>query len=292
MPVMVAESPLAQSIASNAKGTGKSIKDFSTSRRDTYMLNPFDIIIEEDFNARDITAPKVQEHIDNLAKSIKAIGLQRPLKVRMKNGKPILIDGECRLRAVIRAIEVYDAEIIAVEVKTTDRTMSDAEATLSLVVENSGLELNALEKSVVFKRLASYGWNHNEIAERAGCSAVRVGQLIELAAVPESVKEMIRNDEIAPTLAWSIAKENDFDEKATIRCINKALKEARRSGRNRVTARHVGGRVSFKSSVCSILSSAIDVCADEEENGDEIVLLTLTRAKFEELQGLTKLNLL
>jgi ParB/RepB/Spo0J family partition protein len=292
MSTLVAESDLAKSIASKAQGTGKSIKDFMKGRRDQYMLNPFDIVIEDGFNARDINSAKSQEHIDGLAKSITAIGLQRPLKVRMKNGRPVLIDGECRLRGTIRAIEVYGAEIVAVPVALTDKTMSDAEATLSLVVENSGEPLNALEKSVVYKRLQTYGWSLQDIAERAGCSAVRVSQLIELAGVPDEVKEMIRNDEIAPTLAWSIAKENDFDAKATIRCIKTALKEAKRSGRNRVTARHVGSRQSFKATLTGILSSAVDVCADEEENGQEIVLVTFTREQFDMLQGLTKLNLL
>jgi ParB family transcriptional regulator, chromosome partitioning protein len=290
MPVLEAESPLAKSIAANAKVDGTSIKDYMKGRRDVYMLNPFDIEIEPGFNARDVTRPEVQEHIDNLAKSIKEIGLQRPLKVRMKNNKPKLIDGECRLRATIRAIEVYEAEIVAIPVTTTDKTMTDAEATLALVVENSGLDLNALEKSVVFKRLVAFGWSLNEIAERAGLSAVRVSQLIELAAVPDSVKEMIRNDEIAPTLAWSIAKENDFDEKATLRCIKAAMKEARRSGRNKVTARHVGGRVSFKSSITSILSSA-EVFADSED-GEDIVMVTFTRDQFDNLQKLAKINLL
>lgn len=292
MNVLVAESDLGKSIAAKAAGEGKSIKDFMKGRRDQYMLNPFDIVIEDGFNARDVNSPAVQQHIDELALSIKADGLLRPLKVRMKGNRPVLIDGECRLRATIRAIEVYEAEIVAIPVLLTDKTMTDAEATLALVAENSGLPLNALEKAVVFKRLQTYGWQLGEIAERACCSAVRVSQLIELAGVPEAVKEMIRNDEIAPTLAWSIAKENDFDEKATIRCIQTALKEAKRSGRTRVTARHVGTRQSFKMNITSILSGAIDVCADTEENGDEIVLVTFTREQFDALQGIAKLKLL
>lgn len=289
MSVLEAESPLAKSIAAKAQGQGKSIKDFMKGRRDTYMLNPFDIVIEQGFNARDINSTAALEHIDGLAQSIKAIGLQRALKVRMKNGSPVLIDGECRLRATILAIETYGAEIVAVPVTLTDKTMSDADATLSLVVENSGLALNSLEKSVVFKRLQTYGWSLGDIAQRAGCTAARIGQLIELAGVSDSVKTMIRDDEISPTLAWSIAKENDFDEKATLKCIKSALKEAKRSGRSRVTARHVGSRPSFKASMISILGSAADVCEDTE---DDMVLVTFTRDQFDELQRLTKLSLI
>ena len=287
MPVMEAESPLAKNIAAGAKGTGKSIKDYMKGRRDVYMVNPFDIEIEDGFNARDVTSPKVVEHIDNLAISIKEIGLQRPLKVRMKKGRPILIDGECRLRATIRAIEVYDAEIVAVPVTTTDKTMSDAEATLALVVENSGLDLNALEKSLVFKRLASYGWSTNDIAARAGLSSVRVIQMLELAAVPESLKEMIRRDEIAPTLAWSLAKDNDFDEKTTMQCVKAALKQARNAGRNKVTARHVGGsRVSFKASVLNIFAGGMI-----EDVGEDGIVIAFTREEAEQLAQLKVISL-
>jgi ParB/RepB/Spo0J family partition protein len=289
MPVLEATTPLAQSIAQRAKkGGSKSIKELMQGRSDNYKLNPFDIVIEPGFNARDVNSPKVQEHIDGLAKSISAIGLQRALKVRMKSGTAFLVDGECRLRAVIRAIEVYGAEIRTVEVKLADKTMSDAEATLSLVVDNSGLDLNALEKAAVFKRLDSYGWTLNEIAERAGLSSVRVSQLIELAAVPESIKDMIRSDEIAPTLAWSISKENNFDEADTMRCIKTALAEAKGQGRKRVTARHVAGtRTSIKQTVTSILRECTP-----EDCGEDGIVLAFTRDQFDALQQALKLNLL
>lgn len=292
MPALEAQSPLAKEIAALKSGDAKSIKDLMKGRADVYKLNPFDIQIEPGFNARDVTSPKVQEHIESLAQSIASIGLQKPIKVQMRNGRAKLIDGECRLRAVIRAIEVHGAEIRTVDAILANKTLSDAEATLALVVDNGGLDLNALEKAQAFKRLDAFGWSRKEIAERAGYTEARVGQLIELAGVPDELKTMIKNDEISSTLAWSIAKENDFDAEATMSCVKAALAEAQSKGRVKVTARSVAGtRTSIKSTVSSILKSA-DICEDEEEDGDGMVIVSFRRDDWNTLQQALKLNLI
>lgn len=286
MPVLEAESTLAQSIQSNAKGEAQSIKDIMLGRSDVYKLNPFDIVIEPGFNARDVNSPGTLEHIDGLAKSIANFGLQRPLKVRMKGNRPVLRDGECRLRAVKRAIEVYGAEIRTVDCLLASKGMSDADDILSLVVENSGRDLNALEKSDVFKRLMSHGWSLNEIADRSGLSTVRVTQLIELAAVPEAVKVMIRNDEIAPTLAWQVAKEEGFDSERTLERITNARETAVKTGKKRVTARFAKGtKTSFRTS----LADCLDGCVVEDMEDDGFVVI-FTREKFEALRELSKFD--
>ena len=293
MPALAAKTPLAKEIASLAStGETNTIKQIMKGRSDVYKINPFNIEIEEGFNERDVTQPKVQAHIDGLAKSIAAIGLQKPIKVKMTKGKAKLIDGECRLRAVIRAIEVYDAEIRTVDAILAPKTMSDAEATLSLVVDNSGLDLNPLEKANVFKRLDAYGWSRKEIADRVGLTEARITQLIELAAVPEPLKEMIKREEIAPTLAWHIAKENDFDADATMEAVDAATAEAKSKGRQKVTARSVAGtRTSIKSTLASSLSAA-DICEDSEEDGEELVIVSFKRGDWDNLQKSLKLNLI
>lgn len=292
MPALEAQTPLAKEIASLKSGSSKTIKELMKGRADVYKLNPFDIQIEPGFNARDVSSPKVQEHIDCLALSIANIGLQRPIKVQMRNGKAKLIDGECRLRAVIRAIEVHGAEIRTVDAILANKTLSDAEATLALVVDNGGLDLNALEKAQAFKRLDAFGWSRKEIAEKSGYTEARVGQLIELAGVPDDLKAMIKGDEISSTLAWSIAKENDFDAEATMTCVKAALAEAQSKGRVKVTARSVAGsRMSIKSTVSTILRAA-DVAEDTEEDGTGMVIVSFARADWDTLQQALKLNLL
>lgn len=288
MPALAPKTDLSKSIASMAVKQSTTIKGLMKGRSDIYKVNPFDIQIEKGFNERNVDAPAVQAHIDNLARSIASIGLQKPLRVRMKGGQAKLLDGECRLRGVIRAIEVYGAEIRTVEVMLASKTMSDAEATLALVVDNSGLELNPLEKSGVFKRLMAYGWSTKEIADGVGCTPSRVTQLIELAAVPDEMKDMIRNGEIAPTLAWSIAKDNDFDSEATMKCVKDGLAEAKSVGQVKVTARNITTpRVSAKSVVSAIFQSA-DICEDVE---DEMVVVSFTRSDWDALEKALKLNI-
>ena len=101
-----ATTPLGKQIAARAEGRTGGIREIAEGRSDVHRVNPFLIKIEPGFNAREIDAPSTQEHIDELAQSIAKIGVQRPLKVRNKGGEMLLKDGECRLRATIRAIEV------------------------------------------------------------------------------------------------------------------------------------------------------------------------------------------
>lgn len=282
--------PLGQSIAARAEGRSGGIKNLSEGRADLYQVNPTLINIEEGFNVRDFESPRMLARIDELAQSIAKVGLKRALKVRMKNGKLVLVDGECRLRAIIRAIEEYGAEIRTVKVELVDRAFSDAEAVLSIAVENDAYELTPLEKGTVYKRLEAFGWSLADIAQSVGLTTVRVTQLIELTAVPEAVKQMIRDGAIAPTLAGRIAKDNDFDEARTIEAVTSAQKVAAQAGRSKITPRSVvSSRPSLKSSLTDIFSAA-SACEDEDE-GETVVILTLSREKADALEALLKIKL-
>lgn len=285
-------SALGQSIAARAEGRTGGIKKLAEGRADLYQINPTLIGIEDGFNVRDFESPRMQERIDQLARSIAKVGLKRALKVRMKNNRLMLVDGECRLRGVFRAIDVYGAEIRAVKVELVDRSFSDAEAVLSIAVENDAFELTPLEKGAVYKRLEAHGWSITDIANSVGLTTVRVIQLIELTAVPESLKLMIREGTIAPTLAGQIAKENDFDEERIIEAVKSAQKVAAETGRKRITPRSVAGtRTSLKASVAHILETAT-VCEEKDEDDEEeVVILTLSRDKVAELEKLLKIKL-
>jgi ParB/RepB/Spo0J family partition protein len=266
---------LAKSIAARAEGRTGGIKEMQEGRADLYKVNPYLIKVEDGFNVRDFESERMAIHVDELAQSIAAVGLKRALKVRMKAGTLVLVDGECRLRAIFRAIEVYGAEIRTIKVEMTDRAFSDADATLSIAVENDALELTPLEKGTVFKRLENYGWAIADIAKSVGLSSVRVTQLIELTSVPEAVKVLIRQGNIAPTLALTIAKDENFDETAIMARVGEAQTTAASKGKTRVTAKNVAGtRTSLREEVAKIIQSAT-ICEDEED-GEETVMIALS----------------
>lgn len=272
MVITAPKSDLAKKIAKRAEGKSGGIKVIAEGRSDVYQINPYRLEVEDCFNARNFDSPEVVEHIDGLARSIAQVGILRPLKVRNKGGRYFLRDGECRLRATYRAIEVYGAEIHAIPVIVQDRSASDADDVLSLIVENSGLNLTPLEQGSVYKRLQAFGWSINDIADKAGCTPTRVTQLLELQGVPEEVKKMIREGKVSSTLAGTVARQCEFDSEAMIRSLHEALKEAEKTGKKKVTAKNVkGSKVSLKKELRAILSKTL--VEEDEDEGEVIIAL-------------------
>lgn len=234
-------------LATSGKQNG--IKGLTSGRSDTFRLNPYLIKVEKGWNSRDFSTPENQEHVDNLARSIAEIGVKEPLTVFWKNNAPVLTDGESRLRATLRAIEVYGAEIVSIPVKTEDKGASEADRVMSQIVRNSGKPLTVFEQAKVFKRLVGFGWDVNDIARKAGCSSARVNQLLELIAAPEAIHKMVTEGRVSATLAWQAVKAASSDEEA-VETLEKAVENANEQGRARATAKDVEAgatpRVSFK----------------------------------------------
>lgn len=302
-PLSFGATPLSQSIAARAEGKSGGIKNLMEGRTDLYQVNPVHINIENGFNVRDFESERMKERIDELAQSIATVGLKRALKVRMKNNKLILVDGECRLRAVRRAIDVYGAHILKVKVEMVERGFSDADAVLSIAVENDALALTVLEKGAVFKRLEAFGWSINDIAKSVGLTPTRIAQMIELTAVPEPVKEMIRAGTIAPSLAGQIAKKHDFDTDRTVAAVEAAQKVATEEGKSKITPRSVArstgtAKESKKSAAptgliddLTTIFKAAHICEDAEEDGREIVVITFSRDEAEKIEMLLNTKL-
>lgn len=272
--MLEATTPLAKKIAARAEGRTGGIKAIADGRSDVFRVNPFLIKIEDGFNAREIDSPSTQQHIDELAQSIAKIGVQRPLKVRNKGGVMLLKDGECRLRATIRAIEVYEAEIHSIPVLLADRSESDADSALGILVENSGLPLTPLAKAVVVTRLKGFGWNDDDIAEKAGMSKARVTQLLDLNGLGEEVKSLIRAEVVSPTLALDIARKNKWDDDATVAEIKDAQVKVAARGKTRVTAKAVA-KVKPINTLADIFAAA-EVETDDGGEGEDIVMITMT----------------
>ncbi len=292
MATTIALSPatdLSKQIAARAKGRNgaTSIKTLMEGRSDVFKINPFDIEVEDGFNVRDFESPEVAEHVDGLALSISEVGVQRPLKVRNKGGKLILVDGECRLRAVVRAIEVYGAEINAIPVILADRAMSDADAALGILVDNSGLDVSPLGKSIVVKRLTAFGWSQADIAKKAGMSKARVIQLLDLAGLSTEVKGLISAGTVSATTALATARANNFDDDKTAAQIKEAATKVAASGKARVTSRALTGG-SLKTTLAGIFGA--EGVAETISDGEvDAVALTISADDWATVQKLLKL---
>ena len=227
-------STAAQALKAEADSKTGGLKALSTDRSDLFRLNPYNLTIKDGWNSRDMRDPDNQSHVDELARSITAIGVQEPLTVYMDGGKPVLTDGHCRLLATLRAIETYGAEIRSIPVKTEPRGSDEKDRLLSQIIRNGGKRLSPLEQGAVYKRLLNLGWTEAEIARRTGAQQIQVSRYINLQAAPEPVLELVATGQVSATLALETIQERGDEQAAEVLTV--AAETAKARGKKKATA--------------------------------------------------------
>lgn len=175
------------------------LQDMASGRKDLYMMDPALLCEDPGWNVRQ-DGEVLHGHIRELADSIKGVGVLEPLTVYLRDGKPYVTNGFCRLAAVRLAME-EGAEIKAVPVRVEDRSFNDADRVLSMITRNSGLPLTPLEKSAVVKRLLGYGWQKPDIVAKTGLALSYVNFLCSLAALDPEIQAQIARGELSADTA-------------------------------------------------------------------------------------------
>lgn len=132
------------------------------------------------------------ETLDELAQSIRELGVLEPLVVRKRAaGGYEIISGERRWRASQRA-GVLDLPIHVVQ-------LEDEQAYLASLVENLQREdLRPLEVARGYARLvSSFSLTQDQIAERVGKSRVSVSNSLRLLKLPESVLTLLEEGKLS-----------------------------------------------------------------------------------------------
>lgn len=132
-----------------------------------------------------------EQALEELAASIREIGIIQPITVREKdNGQYEIIAGERRWRASQRAgISTIPAYI---------RTVSDETMMEMALVENiQRQDLNAIEIALTYQHLAnSTGLTQERIAERVGKSRAQVANFMRLLRLPAEVQMALQSRQI------------------------------------------------------------------------------------------------
>ncbi len=125
-----------------------------------------------------------QGKLNELALSIKEVGLLQPLIVRKKAGKAgyyELIAGERRLRAA----KIAGLKKVAAIIRDFDE---DEAAQVALIENLQREDLNPVEEAMAFERLLHYfAWTQQELAQRLGKSQSAIANKIRLLKLPDSV---------------------------------------------------------------------------------------------------------
>ena len=133
-----------------------------------------------------------EKSLDELADSIKSIGLLEPIVVRANcGGRYQVIAGERRVKACYMA-GVY--KVLAVV-----REVTDEQAAAMTVIENLLREdVNPMDQACGFRRLKDeLGMSQDEIALRTGKSRAAVSNFLRLLQLPPRVQEMVRRGNLS-----------------------------------------------------------------------------------------------
>lgn len=211
------------------------LKDLAAGVSDLFKIDPRIIKVMPGFNVRHENAD-LAEHVASLKQSIEAVGVKTPLKVRLVNDEIFVVDGHCRLKAIMELIG-DGVEIETVPCVPEGKYSTDAERDLELLTSNSGKPLTPLEKADVFKRLLSHGWDRSQIAKKAGLSEKQVSNMLDLSVAPTEVREMISSGAVSATTAMRTIQSEGADKAAET--LKEAVKEAKENGKSKVTPKAV-----------------------------------------------------
>jgi ParB family chromosome partitioning protein len=173
-------------------------------RTDAYNIDPRKITVDPTYNVR-IDGPELEEANAILYASLKANGLVTPLRVRIEGENPVLVQGHRRLSQIMKLIE-DGHPFETVQVLPEPRGTDEQTRTIDLITSNSGHPLSMLEKAEVFKRLLAFGWDAAKIAEKAGITPKQVGNILDLGAAPEAIKELVSSGQVSATTATKLVQ--------------------------------------------------------------------------------------
>jgi ParB-like chromosome segregation protein Spo0J len=221
----------------------KRLTHLAQGKLDCPKIDPRLIHIREGWNPRNYALPENRLHLDNLKKLITAVdedgvpaGVQKPLEVQwdVVDGSPvkvpILIDGECRLRAVLELID-EGCEIKTVPVMQVPGA-APANMLLRALTANSGKSLSKWELGVAYKRLANFGWPSSLIANRNAVSEKFVKEAIELTDAPAEIKQMLSTLAVTPAAALNEIHRHGSNASFILRAkIEEARAKSKRTGK-------------------------------------------------------------
>lgn len=144
------------------------------------------------------------EKLDELAQSIRELGVLEPILVRKRSpGGFHIIAGERRWRAAQRA-GLHDVPVVV-------RELSDAEAFEAALVENlQRADLNPIETARAFARLIEEHQHTQEsVAQRVGKDRSTVANALRLLRLPDAVLEMMEAGQLSEGHGRALLVAND-----------------------------------------------------------------------------------
>ncbi|HEX9776055.1 MAG TPA: ParB/RepB/Spo0J family partition protein [Actinomycetota bacterium] len=170
-------------------------------------------------NPRQPRARFEDEALEELASSIRSVGVLQPVIVRRSDAGFELIAGERRVRAARRAGLTQIPAVI--------RDAEDDAMLLDALVENiQRVELNPLEEAAAYRQLVDdLSVTHEEIARRVGKSRAAVTNALRLLNLAPSVQQRIVSGALSAAHGRALAAiaDPDAQERAAVRIVAEGM---------------------------------------------------------------------
>lgn len=172
---------------------------FETGR---VLFLPVDAIQPNPYQPRrTFTQPELEE----LADSIRELGVLQPLTVRRREGRWELVAGERRLRAA-RLAGLESVPCLSIQ------TDSQSSSLLALVENLQRRDLDFWEEALAIRRLIdTYHISQEEVARRIGKSQSAVANKLRLLKLPEEVLSVLRDGRATERHARALLRLPDLE---------------------------------------------------------------------------------
>lgn len=171
-----------------------------------------------------------EDELEELADSIKKIGIFQPILVQDKGDHYMIVAGERRWRAALKAG--------LKEVPVIIKNYTEEEIVIISLLENiQRVDLNPIEEAQTYKKLIdTYKYKQDEVAEKVSKSRTAVTNSMRLLKLSEEVQQMLIENLISSGHARALLAVEDkelqydlaqriIDEKLSVREIEKIIKD-------------------------------------------------------------------
>lgn len=240
------------------------------------MVPTNDILPNPDQPRREYSYQKLLE----LSQSMVENGLLHPLTITFRDGRPMLVAGERRLRAAkIAGMQ----QVPCIERETDDRQR----ALLALVENLQREEMNCFEEAEGYRRLIeAYGLTQEEAAYRLGCAQSTVANKLRLLRLPPAERRRMIDAGLTERHARALLRLEE-DEMRTMALDRVVAEKLNCAQTDRLVADLLAGRVKRKKATPLVrdvrlffntLSHAVDTmrrsgiraCAEKSETDEYI----------------------
>lgn len=230
----------------------------ATKRTDIYQIDPRNIVVVDGFNARRDFA------LDELIEQIRKQGVLNPITVvpfkdEDGNEKYRLVDGERRYRAVMALLEEGE-DIRRIKAMYLPKNTKEEDMYIQQMMRNEGRNFSEYECALLFNLFKEkYGYSQTEIADKFGKKTSFVSRCLSLLDVAPELQEKMEKGEISTDAVRTIINNHKDDEKAQVKAVEKAVKEAKAKGKKTATAKDVAPNIQVANLITKMRKDMVKV---------------------------------